>query len=369
MLPKGALGSSLPFQPLYGPDRRRSVPQSATGFVLSHGVRRRAEFCSPLNDRFASSVIVRIYVIDDVDERLELMPMSARRALDCAGLRVSLKSWQAAPLASRLQLAELGSDVKVDVRAVEQLLTDNELERHEIEVLADPSPLATPSEVGAAFGVERPIPDAVWASLSPLDRCALRKVAKKPRAARIEAAYDEIVGKSALSTHLAPRGGVRMVNVSAKEESHRVASACSSVTMNQEAFSKLVAEENPKGDVLGTARLAGIMAAKRTSELIPLCHPLRVTKVNVSLESDAKTQKVVILTRVECIDRTGVEMEALTAASVAALTVYDMLKAFDKSMTIGPTKLVRKSGGRSGDYRNDSEMPVASSALISKGNS
>jgi cyclic pyranopterin phosphate synthase len=109
----------------------------------------------------------------------------------------------------------------------------------------------------------------------------------------------------------------------------------------------------PKGDVLGTARLAGIIAAKKTADLIPLCHPLSLTKVTLELSEDSASSAVRIEARVEAMDRTGVEMEALTAASVAALTIYDMLKAFDRGMQIGPTRLLSKSGGRSGDYARD----------------
>ncbi len=139
--------------------------------------------------------------------------------------------------------------------------------------------------------------------------------------------------------------------VGGKEPSLRRAEAESRVSMNAEAFERVSNHSAPKGDVLGTARLAAIMAAKRTAELIPLCHPLSVTKVDVQLSLDAAACAVDVAVVVECFDRTGVEMEALTAASVAALTVYDMLKAFDRSMEIGPTRLTQKSGGRSGDYQ------------------
>jgi molybdenum cofactor biosynthesis protein MoaC len=124
--------------------------------------------------------------------------------------------------------------------------------------------------------------------------------------------------------------------------------------MNAEAFGRLERADAPKGDVLGTARIAGIQAAKRTSDLIPLCHPLSLTRVDLNLSLDARAQTVDISARVEALDRTGVEMEALTAASIAALTVYDMLKAFDRGMQIGPTSLAAKSGGRS-DFRKTSE--------------
>jgi cyclic pyranopterin phosphate synthase len=187
--------------------------------------------------------------------------------------------------------------------------------------------------------------------LHPLERYALAKVALGKNPERREQAYREIIGQSAFSSHVAPQGGVRMVGVGGKEPSSRRAEAQSRVSMNAEAFARASQQNAPKGDVLGTARVAAIMAAKRTSELIPLCHPLSLTRIDVQLSLDAATRAIDVAVTVECFDRTGVEMEALTAASVAALTVYDMLKGIDRSMEIGPTRLMQKSGGRSGDYR------------------
>ncbi|MDX2055078.1 MAG: cyclic pyranopterin monophosphate synthase MoaC [Polyangiaceae bacterium] len=159
-----------------------------------------------------------------------------------------------------------------------------------------------------------------------------------------------MVGHSAVSTHLAPKGGVWMVDVSKKDATQRRAVAETLVSMNREAFQRLVQADTPKGDVLGTARLAGIMGAKQTSVLVPLCHPVALTRLEVLLDVEDSSQSVRIQATVEAFDRTGVEMEAMTAASVAALTVYDMLKAFDHSMIIGPTRLLAKSGGRSGEF-------------------
>ncbi|MEI9952361.1 MAG: cyclic pyranopterin monophosphate synthase MoaC [Pseudomonadota bacterium] len=158
------------------------------------------------------------------------------------------------------------------------------------------------------------------------------------------------MGHSALSTHLGPAGGARMVDVSQKTASLRRAVAESRISMSADAFTRVKTASVPKGDVLGTARLAGIMAAKRTAELIPLCHPLALTKLDLTLELDDASSAIGVRATVEAFDRTGVEMEALTAVSVAALTVYDMLKGIDRAMEIGPTRLVSKSGGRSGDF-------------------
>jgi cyclic pyranopterin phosphate synthase len=173
---------------------------------------------------------------------------------------------------------------------------------------------------------------------------------------RAAAAYAEIVGHSQVSTHIAPQGGVRMVDIAAKAETRRRAEAESRVSMSEAAFALLAANAVPKGDVLGSARLAGIMAAKRTSELIPLCHLLALTHVGVELTLEPERRSVHVLARAETVGKTGVEMEALVAASIAALTIYDMLKAVDRSMSIGPTRLVSKSGGASGDFSNDTPV-------------
>lgn len=140
-----------------------------------------------------------------------------------------------------------------------------------------------------------------------------------------------------------------MVDVGAKNETHRVAEAQAVVSMSQQAFEAIVQGNLKKGDALGTARIAGIMAAKRTSELIPLCHPIALTKVEITLTPNPN--QILIHTRVECYGKTGVEMEALTAASVAALTIYDMAKAIDRSMVISDVQLLFKAGGKSGEWR------------------
>ena len=142
-----------------------------------------------------------------------------------------------------------------------------------------------------------------------------------------------------------------MVDVAQKAVTRRQAQAESLVTMNADAYRRLTEHSVPKGDALGTARLAGILAAKKTSDLIPLCHPLNLTKVELEFGFLPREHQVRVLASVEVMGQTGVEMEALTAASVAALTLYDMLKAFDRGIRIGPTRLVAKTGGRSGDYK------------------
>jgi cyclic pyranopterin phosphate synthase len=149
-------------------------------------------------------------------------------------------------------------------------------------------------------------------------------------------------------THIDESGHARMVDVSAKAETVREATAKGRVTMQPATLALIGAGAAKKGDVLAVARLAGIMAAKRTADLIPLCHPLPISSVTVEL--DLTEAAVDIAATVRTTGRTGVEMEALTAVSVAALTVYDMLKAADRAMTIEAIRVVAKSGGKSGDF-------------------
>jgi len=151
-------------------------------------------------------------------------------------------------------------------------------------------------------------------------------------------------------SHVDVEGRARMVDVSDKDETDRVAVAGARVVMRRETLARIRAGEVAKGDVLAVARLAGIMAAKRTSELIPLCHPLALTSVTVELACVPERSAVEITATCRLKGRTGVEMEALTAASVAALTIYDMCKAIDRGMVIADVRLLKKSGGKSGDY-------------------
>jgi cyclic pyranopterin phosphate synthase len=150
-------------------------------------------------------------------------------------------------------------------------------------------------------------------------------------------------------THLDKDGGAHMVDVSAKADSAREAVAEGRISMSAEALAAIRAGNMKKGDVLGTARIAGILAAKKTSDLIPLCHPLMLSKISVDFEYEATSIRVE--TRVRLNGPTGVEMEALTAVSVTLLTLYDMAKALDKSMIISDIRLLSKTGGKSGDYR------------------
>lgn len=157
-------------------------------------------------------------------------------------------------------------------------------------------------------------------------------------------------------THLNQRGEASMVDVTEKDITDRSALAESGIRMSEEAFSLLSAGAHKKGDVISVARIAGIQAAKKTSDLIPLCHPLSLTKVALEFELQAENHSVHITAFCRLAGRTGVEMEALTAASVAALTIYDMCKAVDPAMEIGPTRLLQKTGGKRGHWRGDAAV-------------
>jgi cyclic pyranopterin phosphate synthase len=151
-------------------------------------------------------------------------------------------------------------------------------------------------------------------------------------------------------THLDEKGRARMVDVSAKKVTERTAVARASIRMKPETLELILNAGMEKGDVLGTAQVAGIMAAKRTYELIPMCHPIAITSVSLDFRIDEGNSTITAVVTAKTTDRTGIEMEALTGAAVAALTIYDMCKAVDRSMTVTDLQLVKKSGGRSGTY-------------------
>lgn len=160
-----------------------------------------------------------------------------------------------------------------------------------------------------------------------------------------------VVPRTKTLTHLTNRGEARMVDVSEKPDTERIAVAEGRVIMRRKTLDLVRKGDTKKGDVLGTARIAAIQAAKRTHELIPLCHPLPITQVEIELTPDVKLPGVVARARVKVAGKTGVEMEALTAVSVACLTIYDMVKAAERGMRIEGIRLIEKRGGRSGHYR------------------
>ena len=154
-------------------------------------------------------------------------------------------------------------------------------------------------------------------------------------------------------THIDDKGRVRMVDVTAKQPTVRIAVAGGTVMMKPETLKMISDLKVKKGNVLETARIAGIMAAKKTSELIPMCHPLNLTHVQIDFNSDENNHCIGIEAAVRTIDQTGVEMEALTAVSAAALTIYDMCKSYDREMTISKIQLLEKSGGKSGTFKRE----------------
>lgn len=156
-------------------------------------------------------------------------------------------------------------------------------------------------------------------------------------------------------THFDASGQAHMVDVGAKQETHRIALASGTIRMKPETLAIITGGTAKKGDVLGIARIAAIMASKRTSDLIPLCHPLALTRVTVDFETDVANSSVHCKAQVETFGKTGVEMEALTAVQVGLLTVYDMCKAVDRGMTIESIRLLEKLGGKSGHFKADEQ--------------
>jgi cyclic pyranopterin phosphate synthase len=151
-------------------------------------------------------------------------------------------------------------------------------------------------------------------------------------------------------THFDAQGQAHMVDVSAKGETHRIARASGVIRMQPATFALIESGQAKKGDVIGVARIAAIQAAKRTADLIPLCHPLPITRVAIEFELDAAASSVRCIAQVETLGRTGVEMEALTAVQIGLLTIYDMCKAVDRGMVMGEIRVLEKHGGKSGDW-------------------
>ena len=152
--------------------------------------------------------------------------------------------------------------------------------------------------------------------------------------------------------HLNSNDEINMVNIDNKSNTKRTAIACANIRMQKTTFDQINKLRNPKGDIITTAKLAGIMAAKKTSDIIPLCHSIEITGIDISIEMNEKDHYIKIIAKTITTGKTGVEMESLTAASIAALTIYDMCKAIDKSMIIENIKLISKTGGNSGNYKS-----------------
>lgn len=445
-----------------------------------------------------SSADSAVFDFENILPQLDFLPIAARRALDHAGLRLSLEAWRSLGLDDRCQLVAAGAADIVDGSIVAAVVRRATPAAQRIEVVGDPDPLAPPDGL---LRLLEPVPlDArQWARLRALDRYALAHVHRRSIARNdpslIQSAYEDIVtghlrslrpppvepissqvnvpppprmprsegraarqtdltpppgqvessfparsfeaptpprmrrpveappsdhtfdaglfartpeptppsrghelradprsqlpspvppsygppaslpdnpfghppleeqppldeipeltvpGVETLSTHLTESGEARMVDVGPKPITERRAVASAVVHMRPETFDRLAQQDTPKGDVLAAARIAGIQAAKRTSELIPLCHLIALTSVEVHVDLDEPTAAVHVTAIARASDRTGVEMEALVAASIAALTIYDMLKGIDRDMKVAEVKLLEKSGGRTGHYQ------------------
>jgi molybdenum cofactor biosynthesis protein MoaC len=289
---------------------------------------------------------MKLYGFDGVDERLDLVPLAARRALDRAGLKLSLDGWRSLSLEARRAIVQAGSGSVVDITPVTASAQRAQPPPQRIEPIHDPPADAPPSELRAAGTESLAAAAQTWATLSPLDRYALAKVAAQGRPELLQAACDEIMGAGAGSTHLNPAGEVHMASVAQRDPTLRRAVAESRISMNTDALVRFQSADAPKGNVGATARIAGILAAKRTAELIPLCHSVHLTQVDVDLAVDQRAGAVRVVAEVEAFARTSVETHALLAASAAALVIYDMLKAFDRAMQVGPTRIIALSGGR-----------------------
>jgi cyclic pyranopterin phosphate synthase len=307
-------------------------------------------------------MMIFVFGFEQQTRDLELMPIAARRALDAAGIRLSLDAWRALSVADRSALVVSGSLGSVPVPRVEAVLEPVRPRPERVEPRADPREI--PADLVVALGSLATELSSRWPALGGLERYALVKLARPghldpaARQARLMAAFQEIVKPTSNSnadglSHLTASGDAHMVNVSEKPPTARLAVAEAFVSMKPETVALLARGETPKGDVLAVARIAGIQAAKRTPELIPLCHAIALTGVEVELELRTEPPGVAVKASARAFDRTGVEMEAMVAASIASLTLYDMLKAVDRGMSVKNVVLTRKSGGRSGDFQRD----------------
>lgn len=282
-----------------------------------------------------------VYAFEGIGASLDLLPLAARRALDVAGYKVSLDEWRKTPLKARRAIAAMGSADRISGRRVRAFVKDESIAYSVIDKSEEPSATEVPPDLSDAE-----LTSSAWEQLTGLGRYALIKIARGKHPQKLAQALTEI--SPPISTHLNAKGEARMVDVGAKETTARTAMARAHVTMKRETAARLSRGDTPKGDVIASARIAGIQAAKRTPELIPLCHHVQITRMSV--EITIEDRGVTIEATADARDRTGVEMEAMTAASVAALTVYDMLKGIDRGMTIR-VELHEKAGGKSGTWK------------------
>lgn len=328
-----------------------------------------------------------IYAFEDLLPAIESPPIAARRAFEHAGLRITTEAWRTLSLDARTRLSLAGAAERVDIEVVGAIARQASPPPQRVPMGVDPDAGVPPEALVRALEPGRSIEPQRWASLRPLDRYALvntyRRAMARSSFSILGEAFDAVMTAppptaderggaaatrldrgavrwkpspppqppaSSISTHLDEDGAVHMVPVGEKTATARRAVATGVVTMRADTAARLLSRDTPKGEVLATARIAGIMAAKRTPELIPLCHAVALTGVKVDLEVDAPGARVIVTATADALDRTGVEMEALVAVSAACLTIYDMLKGIDRDLVIGDVKLLEKSGGRTGHY-------------------
>jgi cyclic pyranopterin phosphate synthase len=297
------------------------------------------------------SVGTVVYAFESIDDALTYMPLAVRRVLDTSGRKLSLAGWRSLGVDERWAVARAGAQPRIAVGAVETV--DRAAPSPDrIAAVPDPGAAAPPAELCRALGAARALDAAAWQALRPLDRFALVKSAGK--SAKLAQAYAEIV-RGPVFAHLTAQGSAHMVDIGAKPVTSRRAVASARVLTTPGVVESIAAGTASKGDVVAAARIAGILASKRTSEIIPLCHPVQTTHAAVEFELDPARGLLIVTAAVEAVDRTGVEMEALVAASVAALTVYDMIKGSDRWASIQSVRLDAKSGGRSGDVTRPHE--------------
>ncbi len=288
--------------------------------------------------------IAGVYAFEGIDDTLPFVPLAGRRVLDAAGRKLSLDAWVTLSLADRRRIVAAGAGPIVDLSV---LATIDGVSRAPARIPPEPEPdpQHVPPSVSGGLGPGRALDAARWRELSALDRYALTKYAGKPD--KLARACDEILGGAGF-THLDERGAARMVDVGHKAETERNAVASCRVITTRLVVEAIGSGAAAKGDVLAAARIAGIQASKRTAELIPLCHPVRTTRAAVDFELDAAAGEIRVRASVDAVDRTGVEMEAMVAASVAGLTVYDMIKSADRWARLDGVRLESKVGGKSG---------------------
>ena len=284
-----------------------------------------------------------VYAFERIDSGLPFIPLSARRVLDALGRKLSLEGWLSLSVEDRHRVVRAGTEDHVDPNVL-AIVDRAKPAPSPLPPVPEPDTVSPPQALASALGASRPLDGARWADLQALERYILAKCAARPE--RLAVAYDAIVG--APLAHLTQSGDATMVDVGSKPESARRAVASARVRTTRSVVEAVMSGATVKGDVIAAARIAGISAAKRTAELIPLCHPVRTTRASVDIEADAEHGELRIRATIEAVDRTGVEMEAMVAASIASLTVYDMIKSADRWVTIDGLRLDSKSGGKSG---------------------